>query len=103
MKICSRVKGAKSILNRLWGLISIFDKTATMLKCTAHVAYPVHVVLQKCSAVHCRLLVVNRLTFVGSLAAKMDTCKENGLRGEGMGGCVHCWFTATEEMLQRKG
>lgn len=61
------------------------DKTATTLKSTVLVVYLEHLMLLTTSAVCWRWLVDDKLTSVGFLATKLETCKESDLSREGKG------------------
>lgn len=50
-----------------------------------------------------RWFVENGLTFVGCLLAKLETCKECELSGEGRGKSAHYWFTGMEEGQAEEG
>lgn len=72
------------------------------LKSIALVAYLEHFGLLNTSAVY-RWLIQNRLTLMGFLPAKMETCKENKLHGEFRGECALYWFSGKEEVNSEEG
>lgn len=59
------------------------DNSAMELKSRALVAYPVHDMLLNKDAMYRQNLVEKRLSLVGFLLLKMETCKESDLSGEG--------------------
>lgn len=74
-----------------------------MLKSTALVVYPVHIVLLNRCALLQRWWVGCRGILVVFLSVKMDVCKDNELSSEGSSDCAHYWVTGTEGVRTLEG